>query len=58
MRRLANPTHEEVIRVWIRPANLEQFHQVVELTMDITTDCYWTFLQGTLVSGLHSQGGL
>ena len=37
-------THEEVICVWVGATNLEQLHQVVELTVDITTDCDGAFL--------------
>ena len=38
-------THEEVVGVGIRATDLEQLHQVVELSMYITTDCDWTSLQ-------------
>jgi hypothetical protein len=38
-------THEEVVRVWIWPANLEQLHQVVKLAVYVTTDSDWAFLR-------------
>jgi hypothetical protein len=30
-------THEQVVRLWAVPANLEQLHQVEELPMNVTT---------------------
>merc|ERR1740121_2325304 len=30
-------THEEIVRVWAIPSNLEQLHQVIELPMNVTT---------------------
>lgn len=33
-------THEEVVGVGIRASNLEQLHQVVELTVDVTAHCH------------------
>ena len=35
--------HEEVVGVRGLAADAEQLHQVVELTMHIPADCYWTF---------------
>lgn len=35
--------HEEVIGVWIGASDLEQLHQVVELAVDVATDCDGTF---------------
>lgn len=29
-------THEEVVRVWYVAANAEEFHEIVELPVDIT----------------------
>lgn len=37
-------THEEVIGVWVWAADLEQLHQIVELTMDIAAHRYRAFL--------------
>lgn len=38
-------THEKVVCVWVGSTNLEQFHQIVELTVNITAYCdralYW-----------------
>ena len=34
-------THEEVVRVWGLPTNLEQLTQVMELAMNVTADCHW-----------------
>ena len=34
--------HEQVVRVWGIASNLEELHQVVELSMDITADSDWT----------------
>lgn len=31
-------THEQVVCLWHIPANTEEFHQVVELAMDVATD--------------------
>lgn len=30
-------THEQVVRLWTVPANLEKLHEVKELPMDVTT---------------------
>ena len=35
--------HEEVVGVRGLATDAEQLHQVVELTMNIPADCYWTF---------------
>jgi hypothetical protein len=35
--------HEQIIRVWIWPANSEQLHQVMELTMDVSAYGDWAF---------------
>lgn len=35
-------SHEEVVGVWRLPSYLKQLHEVMELTMDISTDCHWT----------------
>lgn len=37
-------THEEVVRIGIRPADAKQLHKVVELAMDVAADCDWAFL--------------
>jgi len=37
-------THEKIICIWIGPANLEELHQVMKLTMNITADGDWAFL--------------
>ena len=36
--------HEEVISVRVGASNLEQLHQVVELSVDVTADCDGAFL--------------
>lgn len=33
--------HEEVVGVWDVSADSEEFHQVVELSMDVSAYCYW-----------------
>lgn len=38
-------THEQVVGVWIRTTNFEELHQVVELTVDITTHRDGAFLR-------------
>ncbi len=38
-------THEEVICVGVWAANSKEFHQIVELAMNITTHRHWAFLQ-------------
>ncbi len=38
-------THEEVICVWIWASNSKEFHQVVELAMNVTTNSHRAFLQ-------------
>ncbi len=38
-------THEEVVGVWVWSANPEEFHQVVKLTMYISTHGDGTFLR-------------
>merc|ERR1719422_243382 len=30
--------HEQVVRVWAVPSNLEQFDQIIELPVDVTAD--------------------
>ena len=37
-------THEEIVGVWIWSANLEELHQIVELTMYVTTHGNRAFL--------------
>ena len=37
-------THEEVISVWVWPSNSKKLHQIVELTVYISTDCDRAFL--------------
>lgn len=39
-------THEEVVRVWIWAANLEELHQIMELAVYVTTNSHWAFLGG------------
>jgi hypothetical protein len=41
---LCGRTHEEVVRVRVGTTNLEQLHQVVELSVNITADCNGAFL--------------
>lgn len=36
-------THEEIICVWVGSTDLEQLHQVVELTVYVSTNCHWAF---------------
>ena len=36
-------THEQVVGVWRLASDPEQLHQVVELTMNISTHSHWTF---------------
>lgn len=36
-------THKELVRVRIGPSNTEEFHQIVELTVNIATDSNWAF---------------
>lgn len=38
-------THEQVVCVWIRSSDAKKFHQIVELAMNISTNCDGTFLQ-------------
>jgi hypothetical protein len=38
-------THEEVVRIWIWPANLEQLHEVVKLAVYVATDGDRAFLR-------------
>jgi hypothetical protein len=37
-------THEEVVRIRIRPANLEELHQVVKLTVYVAAHRHRAFL--------------
>lgn len=46
-------THEQVIGIGIRTTNAEQLHQVVELTMDITTDRDGAFLLSSAQSSTY-----
>lgn len=41
----ARLTHEQIVRVWVGAADAEELHQIMELAMNITTDCDWAFLQ-------------
>lgn len=43
-------THEEVVGVGVRSTNLEQLHQVVELTVNITAHCNRAFLSRPRIS--------
>lgn len=49
-------THEEVVGIWVWTTDLEQLHQVVELTMDITAHRHRAFLL-QLVSMLVERRG-
>ena len=40
----AQLTHEEVVRVRVRPANAEKLHQIMKLAVYISAHCNWTFL--------------
>jgi hypothetical protein len=42
-------THEEVVGVWVGTSNAEEFHQVVELTVDVATDGDGAFLKQSSV---------
>ena len=46
-------THKEIVCVWIRTSNTEQFHYVVKLAVYITADRDWTFLW----AGVNSSNG-
>jgi hypothetical protein len=35
-----NVTNEDVIRLWASASNLEEFHQVEELAMDVAADLF------------------
>lgn len=35
-------SHEEVVSVWRLPSDLKQLHEVMKLTVDISTDCHRT----------------
>lgn len=35
-------SHEEVVSVWRLAPDLKQLHQVMELTVDVATDCHRT----------------
>lgn len=48
-------THEQIVRVWVGTANLEEFHQVMELTMNIPTDRHRTFLTTTSETDQHKE---
>ena len=37
-------THEEVVSIGIWPTNSEELHQVVKLTVDVSTDSYGALL--------------
>ena len=41
---LGGVTHEEVVGVWVRAADSEEFHQVVELSVYVPTHGDGTFL--------------
>ena len=43
-------THEQVICVWIRSPNLEELHQVVKLTVNVSADSHRAFLFYALVT--------
>lgn len=48
-------THKEIVCVWIRTSNTEQFHYVVKLAVYITADRDWTFLwAGVNSSNCHT----
>ena len=35
-------THEQVVGLWRASSNLEKFSQVMELSVDVSTDCDWS----------------
>ena len=36
-------THKKIICIWSLSAYFKQFHQIIELPVDVTTNCYWSF---------------
>lgn len=41
-------THEQIIRLWAKPANLKQLHEVEELAMDVSAYLFhFAITQGT-----------
>lgn len=44
-------THEKIVGVGIRSTNFEEFHEIVELTVDVTANGYGTFLANPSASG-------
>jgi hypothetical protein len=46
-------THEEIVGIRVRPADLEEFHQVVELTVDVAADGDGAFLH---MASTHDLG--
>ena len=47
-------THEQIIGIWIWSSYSKQLHQVMELTMDITTNSNRTFLKHIIMSDNQS----
>lgn len=50
-------THEEVVGVGVRAADLEQLHQVVELAVDVATNRHRAFLEGGVSKAKRIEGG-
>lgn len=44
-------THEQIVGVRVRPANLEELHQVMELPVDVAADGDGAFLQAVSNGG-------
>jgi len=42
------PTHEKVVGVRIGPSNFEQLHEIVELTVNVSTYSDWAFLDDSV----------
>lgn len=51
-------THEEIVGVRVGAANLEEFHEVVELTMDISANGHRAFLRGSAWSRRHQRASM
>ena len=48
-------THEQIVGVWIRTTDSEQLHQIMELAMDVSAHCYWTFLHSPLALAISHR---
>jgi hypothetical protein len=47
-KKLGEYTHEEVIGIWIRSPDFEEFHQIMKLAVYVSANSHGAFLQAKI----------